>query len=222
MPYTVEQAPEYLAVRFPEAQRTLGWTLLHPGFALVDTVAWIEVRNADLTPEIDAAAFLRDRLRRHQLDHALAFMTARNIGRHHAKQVRVEDVVATCLTTVGLANGERIGSRRPVRSRVGTINTLVHVSAPLTEGAFLEAISIVAQARTVALLEARHSIDGAPISGTGTDCIVIAAPVSGAPLAAAGLHTAVGEAVGAATYGATKAGALEWQAEFASAPTERP
>lgn len=216
MPFSLDCAPPFLTVRFPARQRTLGWTLLQPGFAEVDTVVWVEVRNADLGPEVDPGAFLKRRLAERHLGDALAFMTSRDIRRHHLDRAEVEDVVATCLTTVGLANGERVGVRRPAPARVGTINTLVHLSSPLTEGAFIEALSIVAQARTVAVLETRPAAGGPAISGTGTDCIVVAAPSGGVMRGAAGLHTAVGEAIGAAVYRATKAGAVEWNREHLS------
>jgi adenosylcobinamide amidohydrolase len=112
-----------------------------------------------------------------------------------------------------LSNGERIGARRPVRAFAGTINTLVHVSSPLTDGAFIEAISIASEARTAAILESRPPQDRLAITGTGTDCIVVAAPSDGEPAPWAGLHTAVGEAIGAAVYRATREGAEEWDAE---------
>ncbi len=56
--------------------------------------------------------------------------------------------------------------------------------------------------------------NGPAITGTGTDCILIAAPEGDAPETCVGLHTAPGEAIGAAVYNATYAGAIEWIAEF--------
>ena len=53
------------------------------------------------------------------------------------------------------------------------------------------------------------------VTGTGTDCIVVACPCDGTPVAWAGLHTALGEAIGAAVYEAVRAGAEQWQREFA-------
>lgn len=95
----------------------------------------------------------------------------------------------------------------------GTINILLHASRRLAPQAFVEAISIVAQARTAALFDTDHlrAIHGH--TGTGTDCIVVASPHHGAPLSCVGLHTAIGEAIGAAVYRATKAGAEQWSAD---------
>lgn len=213
-PFALDCTPPLLTARFTEPQRTLGWSLLHPGFAVVSDVVWIEVRNADLGLSIDPQAFLKARLAEAGLENALAFMTSRDISRHHLCQRRVETVEATCLTTVGLSNGERVGARRADKPHVGTINTLVHVSAALTDGALVEALSIVAQARTAAIIDWQRAEPGAAITGTGTDCIVVASPCRGEPLAFAGLHTAVGEAIGAAVYDATRTGAEQWDRDF--------
>jgi len=213
-PFSIHCAPPLLTARFFAPQRTLGWSLLHPGFATIRDVVWLEIRGRDLPPDVDPAALLRAKLAEIGLPDALAFMTARDIRRHHLARHGVEDVATVCLTTVGLANGERIGSRRPLRAAAGTINTLVHVSRPLADGALVEAISIVAEARTAAILDARAKIPGPAITGTGTDCIVVACPAAGEPASCAGLHTAVGEALGAAAYAATREGVEFWDREF--------
>ena len=214
LPFSIQCAPPFLTARFAAPQRTLGWSLLHPGFATIRDVVWLEVRDRDLPPGVDPAALLRAKLAEIGLPDALAFMTARDVRRHHLGRHRVEGVAAACLTTVGLANGERVGSRRPPRAAAGTINTLVQVSRPLTGGALVEAIAIVAEARTAAILDARARFPGPAITGTGTDCIVVACPAAGAPDSCAGMHTAVGEALGAAAYAATREGVALWNREF--------
>ncbi|WP_421996069.1 adenosylcobinamide amidohydrolase [Reyranella sp.] len=213
-PFAVHCAPPFLAVRFAEPQRTLGWSLLHPGFATITDIVWVEVRNADLGPSVDPQAFLRMRLRAAGRPEALGLMTSRDIRRHHLQSRRVDGIAAACLTTVGLANGERVGSRRSPGPHAGTINTLLHVATPLDDGALVEALSIAAQARTAALVDSCRGERATAITGTGTDCIVVAAPCHGPALACAGLHTAVGEAIGAAVYEATRHGAEEWDREF--------
>jgi adenosylcobinamide amidohydrolase len=120
------------------------------------------------------------------------------------------------VVTLGLNNGERIGSRHKAPVELaGTINILCHVSRTLTDAALLEAASIVAQARTVALVEAgyRRVPEGEVVTGTGTDCIVMASPIGSDPAAFAGMHTAVGEAVGACVLAATRIALAEWLAE---------
>lgn len=217
-PFALACAPPFLTVRFAAPQRTLGWSLLHPGFAVVSDVVWVEVRNSDLGPSVDPHAFLKERLVRSGLANALAFMTSRDIRRHHLCRRRADGVEAACLTTVGLSNGERVGSRRAHGPHAGTINTLVHVSTALTDGAMVEAVSIVAEARTAAIVDSWREERGTAITGTGTDCIVVASPCRGEPVPCAGLHTAVGEAIGGAVYDATLSGAEQWDREFSLQP----
>jgi len=213
-PFDYVCAQPFMIVRFSASQRTLGWSMLHPGFATVSAVVWVEVRNSDLGLDVDAHAFLRARLAEAGQSEALAFMTSRDIRRHHFRRRRIDGIEAACLTTVGLSNGERVGARKQAPALAGTINTLVHVSQPLSDGAFVEALSVAVQARTTAILETRPANEPRPVTGTGTDCVVIAAPCEGDLLSCAGLHTAVGEAIGAAVHDATHAGAQEWNAEF--------
>lgn len=217
-PFLVDCAPPFLAVRFFESHRTLGWSLLHPGFSTVSDVVWVEVRDKDLPPEVDPRSFLQDRLAKAGMSNALAFMTSRNVARHHFGRRRVEEVEAFCLVTVGLSNGERIGTRKSVRGRIGTVNILACLSCPLTDGALVEALSIAVQARTAAIIETRPPELGPAITGTGTDCIVIAAPFTGVSLEYAGLHTAVGEAIGGAVYDAMREGAEAWNVEYLGLP----
>jgi adenosylcobinamide amidohydrolase len=185
-----------------------------PGFSTIQEIVWLEVRNADLPLHIDPEAFLRRKLSSVGLEEAAAFMTARDIRRHHVAQSISGNAIATCLTTVGLSNAEKAGSRRRRRAKAaGTINTLVHISTPVSIGAFVEAVSIATQARTAAIMEWRYSSQGEIVTGTGTDCIVIAAPQGDAAQRCAGLHTDIGTAIGAAVYEATYDGAKTWDAE---------
>ncbi|PWR24935.1 hypothetical protein DKG74_03975 [Zavarzinia aquatilis] len=198
--------------------RLLSWAPHRPGFQIARRVVWREVRNADLTPDVDALALLRDGLADLGALDAVAMMTSRDIRRHFTSRAAVDGVSAACLATVGLGNGERVGRRRHARPPgFGTVNMLVHVSQPLDDIALLEAQSVAVQARTLAILEGdyRPDPDLPPITGTGTDCIVMACPVAGTPAPYAGLHTAVGEAVGAAVLSAVRAGVADWLAERA-------
>ena len=214
-PFVIACAPPFLTARFPSPRRVLSWSLLHPGFATIRDVVWVEVRNRDLGPDVDPRRFLQGKLADAGMPDALGLMTSRDVRRWRLCAMAVEDVRAACLATVGLSNGERVGARGPARAMAGTINALVHVSRPLTDGAMVEAISIVAEARTAAILESLRTQGRSAITGTGTDCIVVAAPVEGEPTPWAGLHTAIGEAIGAAVYRVVREGAEEWAAENA-------
>jgi adenosylcobinamide amidohydrolase len=216
LPFRLDLRHPMLTVRFEAEQRILGWSLTKPGFATTRDVVWLEVRDADLGPHVDPLDFVRTKLSAQGLDDAAAFMTAREIARHHVAQSQVGCAIVTCVTTVGLTNGEKVGERRGAHDCVaGTINTLVHVSHALSQGAFVESVSIATQARTAAIMDTKKLRDGPAITGTGTDCIIVVAPETGAAATCAGLHTELGEAIGAAVYEATYAGAAEWSAETA-------
>ena len=72
----VECDQPYLIVRLPTECRTLGWSLSRPGFVNTSIVAWLEVRNADLTPDVDPLKLLEVRMARRGLHDAVAFMTS--------------------------------------------------------------------------------------------------------------------------------------------------
>jgi hypothetical protein len=133
-PLVIQCTPPFLIAHLSSPHRALGWSLLHPGFSIVRDVVWVEVRDRDLGPGVDPTVLLRIKLGKAGFPHALAFMTSRDITRWRFSEARVEDVEAACLTTVGLSNGEGVGSRRFARASTGTINTLVRVSRPLTDG----------------------------------------------------------------------------------------
>jgi adenosylcobinamide amidohydrolase len=116
--------------------------------------------------------------------------------------------------TVGLGNALRAGDP-PLPAKVGTINVLCRLSMPLSDAALLEALALAAEARTLAVLECRYPsvVSELPASGTGTDCIVIACPNSGAPGAYAGKHTEVGAALGACVHEATRRATEGWLRE---------
>jgi len=221
LPFTLACEPPFLVVQFGATQNTLGWSLTRPGFAATRQIAWLEVRNEDLPRDVDPVSLLKANLRERDLDEAVAFMTSRDIRRYHVAQSRVGDVTATAVATVGLSNGEHVGRRRErAAEAVGTINALVHVSKPLTAGAFVESISIASEARTAAILATDDLRTGPAMTGTGTDCIVIAAPEADNPERFAGLHTDLGEAIGAAVYAVIEEGARTWSRDVVARPSE--
>lgn len=216
LPFTLACEPPFLIVTFDAAQDTLGWSLTAPGFVASRRIVWLEVRNADLTPEVDPIALLHEKLSARGLDDALAFLTSRDIRRFHVAQAEVGEVTASCVATIGLSNGEHVAGRGQGRHAFGTINVFAHVSKPSSVSAFVEAVSIVAEARTAAIIATAGLRAGPLVTGTGTDCIVVAAPRGESAEAYAGLHTDLGRALGAAVYEAVHEGATLWSADVAS------
>jgi adenosylcobinamide amidohydrolase len=210
-PFSIALAPPHLVVGFNAPHRVLSWAPLRPGLQVASRVAWLEVRNADLPPEVDAFEIIRQRVSTAGLDDAVTLVTSRDISRYQVARATVEDQHVRCIATVGLSNSERVGARlHQPPPFAGTINLLVHVAQPLTDAAMLEALSIATEARTAAVLDSGVARGGLAVTGTGTDCIAVAAPDGGVPQRYAGKHTALGEAVGAAVYRAVADGIKDW------------
>ena len=202
----------------------LSWAIVNGGRRVASDVVWREVVRGELGPEVDPvalpAALLRRALAEAKLPDAVGLLTARDVRSFEvaeAGDAGDADLHARCVATVGLANALAAGDP-PGRSTPGTINLCVQVSTPLTEEALLEALALAAEARTAAMLEARlpSPLSGRPASGTGTDCIVVAAPVtppSVARLAYAGKHTRVGSLLGATVRDAVGRGIARWLEE---------
>lgn len=212
----VRLARPWLTFDLGAPHRVLSFAPHRPGFVTARRIAWREVRNADLPPGLDVQDWFEAELAEAGLSDAVAMLTSRDIGRFRQAEVMVEGISAACLATVGLGNAERIGRRRSHAGGYGTINIAVRLSAPLTDTALIEALSIAAEARTAAVMEAGLRLPTGIATGTGTDCLAIAAPAGTG--AYAGLHTSIGEALGRAVLDAVAAGAADWMAEHDRLP----
>lgn len=206
--------------------QVLSWAPHRAGFQRARRILWRQVRNADLPEGLDVCDWLRSELQAREALDAVCMLTSRDVRAHHLGRAQVEGVTVTALATVGLSNAERVGHRVDRSGRdwnrdlvqelrdmgYGTINIGLRISAPLSQTGLLEALSIATQARTTAILEAGHVLpDLAGLAtGTGTDCIAVAAPSGGDDYA--GLHTAIGHAIGQAVLQAVGQGARAWQA----------
>ena len=213
-------ARPWLVVDFGRPLRALSWAPHRPGPVETRRVAWREVRDADLTPKLDAEAWLAEEMARETLSDAVGLLTSRDVSSRTEARAEVEGLCAACLATVGLGNAERAGA--PRRSAAapaghGTINLVAVLDAPLSETALIEALSIAVQARTRAVMESGRRLPhpaGGPATGTGTDCVVVAAPAGPDALRHAGLHTAAGEALGRAVHAAVAEGARDWMQTY--------
>jgi adenosylcobinamide amidohydrolase len=119
------------------------------------------------------------------------------------------------VATVGLDNARRAGDRWAVAGpAAGTINVASRASLPVSDAALLEMLALAAEARAMAVLEAgvRSRRSGLPATGTGTDCIVVAAPCGDPVTGYAGKHTALGHLVGATVAQAVSRGTQAWLA----------
>lgn len=189
--------------------QVLSWAINKPGFVQSERIIWREVRNADLPRHLDVHDWLRSTLEARGASDAVCFLTSRDVGFFTQATVTAGDAVAQCVATVGLSNAERVGHRIDhSKSDWGTINVAVSLQTGLSQTGLIEALTIAAQARTAAIMEIAIALPSGIATGTGTDCIAVAAPPGASDYA--GLHTDIGEAIGGAVYQAVREGAQEW------------
>ncbi len=113
------------------------------------------------------------------------------------------DMIVTAWCTAGCSNALRVGDPASVETTApGTINLIVLINRALSGVAMVEAIQIATEARVAAVLAARVKsvLSGKPATGTGTDCIVVAALDNGPAHSYCGKHTRLGELIGRAAY----------------------
>lgn len=203
-----------LVLKLPAVHRTLSWAVIGGGLGLTRAVVWRRVDDEELTPAVDPVALLARSLARHRLDGAVGLLTARDLGTFDCVTRQADGHAARAVATVGLGNALAAGDP-PGPMRVGTINVLVQLSHALDEAGLAEALALAAEARTAAVLAARvpSRRSSELATGTGTDCIVVAAPEAGEPLRWVGKHTVAGALVGGVVKEAVTRGVRRWVAE---------
>ena len=213
--FTLTSRSGLLVARFASDERVCSWAIVGGGIRCAPAVVWIQVRDEDLRPPVDARTFLCERLTACDAPGAVGLLTSRAVDTYADVTVAHGDAHARCIATVGLGNALRAGDPPGPTGRIGTINLLCRVSTPLTDEALLEAMSIATEARTAAILGAQIASrrSGEPATGTGTDCIVIASPIAEPRDPYAGKHTRVGHLVGASVFDAVTRAASQWKRE---------
>jgi adenosylcobinamide amidohydrolase len=210
-------SPPWLAFDLGSDHQVLSWSVNRPGYQTARRILWREIRNADLPQGMDVGKWLAGELAAYGDSNAICLLTSRRIDRHVLRDAREGDVTAQALATVGLSNAERVGHRmdragrdwnRDLGATFGTINIAVKLNHSLSQTGLLEALSIATEARTAAIMDAGHRLPIGLATGTGTDCIAMAAPVGADDYA--GLHTDTGIALGRAVYDAVLQGAQDW------------
>ncbi len=142
----------------------------------------------------------------HDPARTVALMTGAEVARVAYATAARDGVGVGAWCTAGFSNALRVGDRAGLlAARPGTINLIVMIDRPLAAAAMVEAAVLAAEARTLAVLEAGIASvqSGAPATGTGTDCIAVAAPARARGPGErterwCGMHTLAGELIGRA------------------------
>lgn len=212
-PAKLSACRRWLEVDLGVPHSTVGWTLIGGGRREARCVFWHQVSDADLRPDVDARLFFEERRKQWARDtQGVGFLTGCSLTEFVERRRRRGELSARCIATVGLRNALRIGDPTLTAAQTpGTINIFLQISRPLSECASLEALSLVAEARTAAILDGnvQSSIGNTIATGTGTDCIVVASPlrsVGDSELVYAGKHTELGHLIGSCVYDAVSQG----------------
>jgi adenosylcobinamide amidohydrolase len=204
----IERIAQWLVVNFDCPHRVASWAIAGGGIGTANVVAWRQVAERELRPPVDPARWLRARMREAGIEGAVGMLTSRDLDAWVEASSECARARAHCIATVGLGNALRAGDPPGPFARIGTINILCRVETPLTHQALLEGLAIATEAKVAAVLEAgvvsRRS--GLPATGTGTDCVVVAAPLGRSPSPYAGKHTEIGAVIGRAVRDAVDAG----------------
>jgi len=199
----------WLLVDLGAPHRVAGWPIVGPAWGTARHIAWLQVRDADLPPGRDPVDFFHQQAAFAGIPAEIGLMTAAEIAGFRCCASSHDDLVVEALATAGLSNGESVqpgAAGSATGWRAGTVNSLLWVNVTLSEAAMLEAIAIVAQARTAAIMDLGLSLaDGRRLTGTGTDCILVASKLDASTQSHCGLHTALGRLVGETSYRAFQA-----------------
>ena len=136
----------------------------------------------------------------------VALMTGANIKRGGFAITQRQELIVSAWCSAGCSNALRVGDRATAPSGYsGTINIVVAINCPVAPAVLVEIVQLAVEARVVAVQDARvMSVrSGLPATGTGTDCIVVAAPTVSSKrgtrvILYGGKHTLLGELAGRA------------------------
>lgn len=201
----LEQTPDHVHLAFDRPRRVLSSAVLNGGFSHVSHFLNMKVSTecplAVEDPAITLSRYCRDR--GWQGD-AIGMMTAASMKSFRAAYDRVGGESLAVVVTTGLGNARRAGDSAEgvelssIPHQAGTINMAILTSAPLTDAAMVEMVSVVTEAKAAALQEqgVKSPVSGKLATGTGTDAVAIFSGDSGTlpePIRFTGKHTLIGE-----------------------------
>jgi adenosylcobinamide amidohydrolase len=201
--FKVRVERDTLVVTFPSPRHVLSWAIVNGGLRTHAT----HILNHHVdprTPDHDPAKTLRQAASRIGIKATfVGMMTGADVRQYSMAKARYNELEAYAIATAGCGNLAAVGETgaylegRPRTVRPGTINMMVIVNYGFTHEAMLEAMAIATEAKVRAVSEfgLRSVSTGQPATGTGTDCIAVAAGDE-RRYVFCGKHTKWGELVG--------------------------
>lgn len=202
--FSLELRDNCLIIRFAEPMKILSWAPFNGGLTQSDCIFnW----QNDKFGSGDLQTLFKEKVRQVEIPpHSVGMITAAEIKNFKEAESNRGPLKVHSIVTVGLDNTRTVGDRADVEpgegcKHSGTINLTVICNAlPDLQGQ-AEAVQVATMAKTKALMDAGvlSKKSGNPATGTGTDCIVIAA--SGEIKENyCGMHTSLGQLIGETVY----------------------
>ncbi|MGH7986266.1 MAG: adenosylcobinamide amidohydrolase [Candidatus Binataceae bacterium] len=193
-----------LAVELPQPYLVLGWAPLNGGFRRARVMLNHQVALDDRAATEAPRAYLAHLARTlgYQPRDTVAMMTGAEMARLGTAKRARDGLLARAWCSAGCSNALRVGDRATAATPLpGTINLIVALDRSLSTAALAEALQIAVEARVAAMMAAGVTSvrSRRPATGTGTDCVMIAAPAStSGAIQYCGKHTVAGELIGRA------------------------
>jgi adenosylcobinamide amidohydrolase len=208
LPWRWHLSARTLVIELPARYRVLGWAPMGGGLRRASVILNHQIARDDRAAVESARAYLSRQARSLGFSprYAVAMMTGANIARGGFATMRRRELAVSAWCSAGCSNALRVGDRATAfYEQPGTINITVAISQPVTVALLAEALQVAVEARVLAVQQASvMSVrSGLPATGTGTDCIVVAAPDAAvnerrSPIDYCGKHTVPGELIGRA------------------------
>lgn len=210
-------------ISFPTTYRVASWAIINGGLTTADGVTWLEVSNKELEPPTCPTELFTERLQQAHIDNYVGLMTSASLQYQNSLTVQNDNLKVSCTSTVGLSNAMRIGEQTNFNHKVGTINTVCRINQKLSDQALLEGLAMITEAKTAAVLDANIlSYQSSELATeTGTDCCVIASPLTGNAIEYCGKHTVIGQLIGEAVYQCITMGINSWKQRHPDSPVTK-
>jgi len=214
-----------LAVRFPEARRTLSTSdgllearaaINHAGHPLLWQTLGMRFKGQDGRGGKAYAAHVRtETARQLRLDPSVVagMSTAADLDNLAVVSKHYGPLTVTVLATAGaksnaIRTGVDAGTYIEGNTPAGTINILLLTNIRLTDAALARALITVTEGKTAALEDLKVPSTYTPnvqATGTGTDSIIVVSGTQSPQASYTGGHSRIGELIGKATYEAVLA-----------------
>lgn len=212
----LEACERLLKVSFTQQHQALSNAVYNGGMKTAGQLLNIKVpEQADReTLEPPSATFAKIEAQLGLQGTTVGMMTAASMNSARIATSEVEREKLAVVVTSGISNARRAGDQAEFRKldefenqvkNTGTINTIILVTAQLTEAAMAEVMMVATEAKAALLQElgVYSPVSGKLATGTGTDALAVVSGNGPRRVHYAGKHTLLGEVVANTVMAAT-------------------